>query len=102
MSRFLRSIKRYIITAQNYHLTSLDNITRSEIITLGIRTCWDGKKYQRSRGGARIHRKIKTMVTEVENRHMLAKPARQLDLTSITPVLLEGNLVRMETKETII
>ena len=42
------------------------------------------------------------MVTEVENRCMLAKPARQLDLTSIITILLEGNLVRMETKESIV
>ena len=33
---------------------------------------------------------------------MLAKPARQLDLTSIITILLEGNLVRMETKESIL
>ena len=46
--------------------------------------------------------KIKTLVTEVENRCMLAKPARQLDLTSIITILLEGNLVRMETKESVI
>ena len=101
-SSFLRSIKRYVITAQNYHLTSLDNMTRSGIITLGIRKLWDGKKYQMSRGGVRIHRKIKTIVTEVENRCMLVKPARQLDLTSIITTLLEGKLVRMETKESII
>ena len=102
MSGFLRSIKRYIVTAQNYHLTSLDNITRSGNITLGIRKHLDGKKYQSSRGGARIHRKIKTLVTKVENRHMLAKPVRQLDLTSIITILLESNLARMETKESII
>ena len=102
MSRFLRSIKRYIITAQNYHLTSLGNMTRSGIITLGIRKHWDGKKYQRSIGRARVHRKIKIMVTEVENRCMLAKPARQLDLTSIITILLEGILARMKTKESII
>ena len=42
------------------------------------------------------------MVTEVQNRWMLAKPARKLDLTSIITILLEGNLVRMETKESII
>ena len=101
-SRFLRGIKRYITTAQKYHLTYLDNMTRSGIITLGIRKYWDEKKYQRSKGGARIHIKIKTMVTEVENRCMLAKPARQLDLTSIITIFLEGNLARMETKESII
>ena len=95
MSRFLRS-------APNHHLTTVDNMTRSEIITLGIRKHWEGKKYQRPRGRARIHRKIKTMVTEVENRHMLAKPARQLDLTSIITIFPEGNLARMETKESII
>ena len=46
--------------------------------------------------------KIKTMVNEVENRCMLAKPPRQLDPTSIITILLEGNLVRTETKESII
>ena len=77
-------------------------MARSGIITLGIRKHWDGKKCQRSRGGARLHRKIKTLVTEVENRCMLARPARQLDLTSIITILLESNLVRMETKKSII
>ena len=101
-SKFLRSIKRYVTTAQNYHLTFLNNMTRSGIIPLGIRRCWDEKKYQRSRGGEGIHRKIKTMVTEVENRCKLTKPARQLDLTSIITVLLENNMVRLETKESII
>ena len=42
---------------------------------------------------------MKTVVTEVENRCKLAKPARQLDLTSIITILLESNLVRLETKE---
>ena len=42
------------------------------------------------------------MVTEVENRHVLTKPTRQLDLTLIITILLEGNLVRMEAKESII
>ena len=72
----LRSIKRYVTIAQNYHLTFLDNMTRSGIITLGIRRCWNEKKYQRSRGGVRIHRKIKTVVTEGENRCKLAKLVR--------------------------
>ena len=100
--KMLRSIKRYATIAQNYHLTFLDNMTRSGIITLGIRRCWNEKKYQRSRGGVRIHRKIKTVVTEVENRCKLAKPARQLSLTSIITILLENKLVRLETKESII
>ena len=77
-------------------------MTRSGIITLGIRRCWNEKKYQSSRGGVRIHRKIKTLVTEVENRCKLAKPARQLHLTSILTILLENNLVRLETKKSII
>ena len=102
MSKFLRSIKRYITTSQNYHLTFLDNITLSGIITLGIRRHWDENKYQRSRGGERIHRKIKTVVTEVENRCKLAKPGRQLDLTSIVTILLENNLATLETKKSII
>ena len=38
----------------------------------------------------------------MENRCILAKPARKLDLTSDITILLEGNLVRMETKESII
>ena len=100
-SKILRSIKRFVTTAQNYHLTFLDNTTRSGIITLGIRRCWSEKKYQRSRGGVRIHRKIKTVVTEVENRCKLAKPARQLDQTSIIKIHLEKYLVRLETKESI-
>ena len=33
---------------------------------------------------------------------MLAKPARKLDLTSIITILLDGNLARMETKESVI
>ena len=77
-------------------------MTRSGIIILGIRRHWDEKKYQRSRGGERIHRKIKTMVTEMENRCKLTKPARPLDLTSIITILLENDLVRLETKESII
>ena len=44
--KMLRSIKRYVTIAQNYHLTFLDNMTRSGIITLGIRRCWNEKKYQ--------------------------------------------------------
>ena len=74
-------------------------MTRSGIITLAIRRCWNGKKYQRSRGGVRIHRKIKTVVTEGENRCKLAKTVRKLDLTSIISILLENKLVRLETKE---
>ena len=100
--KMLRSIKRYVTIAQNYHLAFLDNMTRSGIITLGIRRCWNEKKYQRSRGGVRICRKIKTVVTVVENRCKLAKPARWLDMTSKITILLENKLVRMETKESII
>ena len=44
----------------------------------------------------------KTVVTEVEKRCKLAKPARQLDLTSIITILPENNLVRLKTKESII
>ena len=42
------------------------------------------------------------MVTEVENRCKLAKPAIQLDLTSIITILLENNFLRLEIKESII
>ena len=77
-------------------------MTRSRIITFEIRRHWDAKKYQMSRGGERILRKIKTVVTEVESRHMLTKPARQVDPTSIIKILLENNLARLETKESTI
>ena len=46
--------------------------------------------------------KIKTLGIVVENKHMLARPTRQLDLTSNITILFKGNLVRMETKESII
>ena len=76
-----------------------DNLTRSGIINLGIRRCWNEKKYQRSRGGVRIHRKIKTVVTEEENRCKLAKSVRWLDLTSIISILSENKLMGLGTKE---
>ena len=97
--KMLRSIKRYVTIAQNYHLTFIDNMTRCGIITLGIRRYWNEKKYWGSRRGVRIHRKIRTVVTEVENRCKLAKPVRQWDLTSIISILLENKLGRLETKE---
>ena len=40
----LRSIKRYVSIAQNYHLTFLDNETRRGIKNLGIRRCWNEKE----------------------------------------------------------
>ena len=46
--------------------------------------------------------KNKTVITEVKNRCKLAKPSRQLDLTSIITILLENNLATLETKESII
>ena len=98
-SKMLRSIKRYVTTAQNYHLTFLDNQTRSGIINLGIRRCWNEQKYQRSRGGVRIQRKIKTVVTEMENRCKSAKPVRKLDLTLIMSILLENKSMGLGSKE---
>ena len=98
-SKMLRSIKRYVSIAQNYHLTFLDNQTRSGIINLGIRRCCNEKKYQRSRGGVRIQRKIKTVVTEMENRCKPAKPVRKLDLTSIISILLENKSTGLRSKE---
>ena len=95
----LRSIKRYVTIVQNYHLTFLDNQTRSGIINLEIRRCWNEKKYQRSRGGAMTHRKIKTVVTEKENRCKSAKPVRKLDLTSIISILLENKSTGLGSKE---
>ena len=42
----LRSIKRYVTIAQNYHLTFLDNLTRSGIINLGIRRSWNERNIE--------------------------------------------------------
>ena len=98
-SMMLRSIKRCVTIAQNYHLTLLDNQTRSGIINLGIRRCWNRKKYQRSRGGTRTQRKIKTVVTEMDNRCKSPKPVRKLDLSSIISILLENKSTGLGSKE---
>ena len=95
----LRSINRYVTIAQNYHLTFLDYQTRGGIINLGIRRCWNEKKYRRSRGGARTQSKTKTVVTEMDNRCKSAKPVRKLDLTSIISILLENKSTGLGSKE---
>ena len=67
----LRSLSSLARTAQMHPLFSLDNITRSKIIALGIMK-QRNYIYQRSRGGRNLFHHIHAFIYKVENGQSIA------------------------------